>query len=116
MSEALAAHISQDTAVQEVFGEPIQVGDKTIIPVAKVTIGFGHGLEKKIGKYTELIDDTLNRDEESGGGGGMIAKGSGVYEVSAAGTKFIPANGLNKMVLAAVVGFILSQLLWRRKK
>ena len=40
----LAERIQSGTSVRQVFGEPIEVHDRTLIPVARVGFGFGGGL------------------------------------------------------------------------
>ncbi len=59
--------------IKTVVGEPIFAGSKTIIPITKVTFGFGSGgLESK---YNKGEEGKSNKDESGmGGGGGAGAK------------------------------------------
>jgi len=41
--EKLASQFGQSASVKNVYGEPIQAGDKTIIPVAQIAYGLGGG-------------------------------------------------------------------------
>jgi uncharacterized spore protein YtfJ len=94
--------LSSSANVKIVFGDPISVQEKTIIPVARVRYGFGGGM----GSGPRRSGDEQRLGEGGGGGGGVIAQPVGVVEVSAAGTKFIPVHSRKRMVAVAVAGFI----------
>ena len=51
------------------FGEPQVVGDKTLIPVARVMFGFGSGFGSGSGPQAE--EGKATPEGEGGGGGGM---------------------------------------------
>ncbi len=72
--------------VKTVYGEPINVDGKTIIPIAKVTHGAGA------------------EGEGEGDGLGASAAPVGVVEISEAETKFVPINSKRKLGIAAAVG------------
>src|SRR5215471_19549843 len=97
--ENIATRLGQNATVKNVYGEPIVAGDKTIIPVAQVALGFGGGYGKGPKKFlkkennpAETGDDKEKSGEGHGGGGGMYARPKGVYEISPQGTRYIPAN------------------------
>ena len=62
MLENTIAKIREMVDVNSVIGEPIVTGDTTIIPVSKVSVGFGGGGS----------DFTKNTDAFGGGAGGGI--------------------------------------------
>src|SRR6476469_9860395 len=111
--EKLASQFGQNASVKNVYGEPVKTGDKTIIPMARIAYGLGGGFgqgNKKIrhSVYNDTIKRTEGPDAEgAGGGGGLYAKPAGVYEVTAAGTRFIPANNTSQFLAGVVVGFLL---------
>ena len=62
MLENTIAKIREMVDVNSVIGEPISVGDTTIIPVSKVSVGFGGGGS----------DFTKGNDAFGGGAGGGV--------------------------------------------
>jgi uncharacterized spore protein YtfJ len=70
--EAIAERVGAHASVTAVFGEPVERGGLTVIPVASVRWGFGGG------------GGTSGGEEEaggSGGGGGVAADPSGYIEI-----------------------------------
>ena len=86
-----------------VYGEPIELGLKKVIPVAKVKYAFGGGGDGKGGE---------------GGGGAFSIKPLGVYEILPERVSFIGITDRKKVTLAAIVtaGIVMSLALSRRKK
>lgn len=75
-----------------VFGDPVVVGSKTIVPVAKVRYGFGIGSGQG------------HREQHGGGGGGgLVAKPVGVVEITPSETRFVPF--VSAWSIVAAVGF-----------
>ena len=114
--EKLASQFGLSASVKNVFGEPIRVGEKTIIPVAQIGYGLGggYGQQGKIdttggtGKAEQVsVPPDKDGNEGAGGGGGMYAKAKGVYEVTPSSTRFIPANNLTPLLVGICIGFIL---------
>src|SRR3954464_13471218 len=103
--ENLASQFGVNASVKNVFGEPIQAGDKTIIPVAQIAYGLGggYGQGPKKGKLAMQNADDMQQNgdkgEGAGGGGGMYAKPKGVYEVTPRGTRYIPAIDAKQIVI-----------------
>jgi uncharacterized spore protein YtfJ len=95
MSDSLAASAS----VKNVYGEPVTVGARTVIPMAQVRYGFGGGGGKK------------NESDGGGGGGGMIAKPTGVLEITPEGTRFIAFEDTRKVITAVATGLALGALI-----
>jgi uncharacterized spore protein YtfJ len=110
--EKLASQFGQSATVKNVYGEPVKTGDKTIIPVARIAYGLGGGYGQGNKKRKHLgYDDSLKLSEGpgaegAGGGGGLYAKPAGVYEVTSAGTRFIPVNNTRPFLAGSVVGFL----------
>ena len=76
-----------------------------IIPVARISYGFGAGKGRKPGESAN--------GEGEGGGGGLYAAPLGVLEVSDAGTRFVGLNETRKFASAALAGFCLGAF-WAR--
>ena len=69
--------------VQAVFGEPVERGNVTVVPVARVRWGFGAG-----GGRSEATE--TGPASGSGGGGGVAAEPVGYLEIGANGAEFKP--------------------------
>lgn len=97
-----------------VYGTPIEHGEKTIVPVARVAYGFGWGY----GPGPGGDDDPpagLPDDEQGGGmGGGVWATPAGVVEVTDEATRFVPAADVGRRALLAGACLLLGYLLGRR--
>jgi uncharacterized spore protein YtfJ len=103
MTELLHSIIEgvKESGAKSVFGEVVAAHGRTIIPVASIGYGFGGG-----GFRTGL--------ENGGGGGGVRAVPVGVFEVTEAGTTFIPLQEKRKLAAAALIGVCVGLLLARR--
>jgi uncharacterized spore protein YtfJ len=93
--------------VRTVYGEPIQAGDRTIVPVARVGFGFGGGG----GSHPRPGEDG---DEGGGGGGGGSTRPVGVVEITPAGTRFVPIHDRRALAGAFAVGVLVGLLLRAR--
>jgi|SRR5579872_4611990 len=94
----LGERLGQSASVKNVYGEAVTVGDRTVVPVAKVFYSFGggggHGRREQEGS--------------GGGGGGMVAASpAGALEVTPGGTRFIGFHDTRVLALAAATGFLL---------
>lgn len=81
--EGIAERIGARASVTAVFGEAVERGDITVIPVARVRWGFGGGQ----GEGGEAAGPT---GSGSGGGGGAAADPVGYVEIGPAGAIFRP--------------------------
>src|SRR6185295_18306199 len=81
--ERLAELIGAKAGVRAVFGQPVQQGSVTVIPVARVRWGFGGG-----GGRSEAAPD--RPASGSGGGGGVAADPVGYVEIGSDGAAFRP--------------------------
>jgi Uncharacterized conserved protein len=86
--ESLSEKLQQSASVKTIYGEPFEVGEKTIVPVASIAYGLGGGYGKK-----KTFDKDGNREEtpagQSGGGGIRVAP-LGIIEITGEQTRFIP--------------------------
>ncbi len=117
-------HLRASAGVKTVYGEPVVVDGKTIIPVAKVAYGFGGGVSPKqrapaAGQGKEPIA-TEAGEGGGGGGGGVAAKPVGVVEISEQETKFVPFGQAKRFAWALGIGsglgLVLGLVLGRRSK
>jgi uncharacterized spore protein YtfJ len=95
--DSLAERVSARASVKNVYGDPVVVGSRTVIPVAKVQYGFGAGCGQRSG------------DESAGGGGGagVSARPSGALEITPEGTRFIVFDDRRTTGIALALGFVL---------
>jgi uncharacterized spore protein YtfJ len=77
----IADRLGQHASAKAVFGDPIERDGITVIPVAKIRMGFGGGGGSGTGKHEDS-------GEGGGGGGGLTASPLGYIELSAAGAEF----------------------------
>jgi len=66
-------------------------------------------------------DDTLKRLEGpdgkgAGGGGGLYVKPAGVYEITSARTRFIPANNTRPLLLGIAIGLLIKACFNSKRK
>jgi len=88
-----------------VYGEPVSVDGKTILPVATIRYGFGGSSGGK----------GNNWQHGGGGGGGLVAKPLGVVEVTQSQTRFIPIVSSRALVIAVGVGVCIGFLVASRR-
>jgi uncharacterized spore protein YtfJ len=93
------------------FGEPQEVEGRTLIPVAKVTHGYGLGF--RAGESPDAEDEVAPSDEGDslGGGGSMSSRPVGAFVVTPDGVSFEPALDQGVLVLArlGVVALLILQ-------
>lgn len=89
-----------------VFGEPVQQGDMTLIPVASVAYGFGSGQGWGRGKDEDAAEDApMGEGGGAGGGGGGMARPLGYIKIDADGAKWEPTMDMTRI---SVAGMLLS--------
>ena len=91
--------------VDAVFGQPIQEGDVTIIPVAEVGVGFGFGSGQ--GPAAEEQGDEGDEQTDSstggvGGGGGGKATPRGFIKITPEGVFFESTLDEGRVALAGI--------------
>ena len=119
--EPIAALLERSLSIRHVYGEPVQRGDTTVIPVAKVAYGFGAGggqgrrssRGSVEGKGTGGPDTPSG--EGGGGGGGVRMTPVGALEVGPHGTRFVQFQPLVPLLGAGAAGLVFGWLLGRRR-
>lgn len=95
--------IRESVDANTVVGDPIKAGDVTLIPVSKVSFGFGTGGSEFQGKVIPS-----NGDRPFGGGGGAGVKVTPVCFLSVTGTnvKVLPMTAQPETSLDRVLDLI----------
>jgi uncharacterized spore protein YtfJ len=106
----LVAELREKADVNAVFGEPMTVEGRTVVPVAKVAYGFGLGMghmatvepEAETGMDQPQDQEAVEQDGGTGGrgGGAVMAQPFAVIEVTPEGTKVEPIVNEQKLALA----------------
>ena len=84
-----------------VYGEPLLIEGKTLIPVAKVRYGFGAG---------SAGDADENPDGGGGGGGGVEISPIGVIEITPGETRYVSLEGPRAFIKYALVAMAIIAL------
>jgi len=120
--ENIGVGLGQNVSVDNIYGEPIQSGEKTIIPVARIAYGFGGGFghdgkQKEVLSTEEFFGEEKPFAKEGGGaGGGIYAQPKGVYEVTPTRTRFIPANNYKQIFVGIAIGFLVKAIFFSRRR
>lgn len=88
-----------------VFGEPVTEGDRTVIPVARVTVNYGFGAGSG-----RSADEKEGGTGTGGGGGGRVnATAIGYIEMTPGDARFVPIIDRSTLIagLAPVAGIVL---------
>lgn len=107
--------------IHHVYGDPVQHGDTTVIPVAKVAYGFGAGGGQGPGSHRAVEPDDSRPGEArrpdaegAGGGGGVRMTPVGALEIGPRGIRFVRVNPVASWLGAAALGLAVGWLLGRR--
>jgi uncharacterized spore protein YtfJ len=91
--EPIAELLERSLSIRHVYGEPVQRGDTTVIPVAQVVYGFGAGGGRGPGRTRTIGPGERAPDEDgrpeaqgAGGGGGVRMTPVGAVEIGPQGT------------------------------
>ncbi len=92
--------IRETVDANTVVGEPVRAGDLTLIPVSRISFGFGTGASEFGGKGSKAAGET-----PFGGGGGAGVKVNPVCFLAVSGTNVkilpveqAPASGIDRVV------------------
>jgi uncharacterized spore protein YtfJ len=92
---SLSDNFATKANAKSVYGEPIHVGSRTIVPVAKV--GYLLGATSG-GRNGEAVGG-------GSGGGGVLARPVGYIEITDAGTRYVELSVVKRSIAAVAVGF-----------
>ena len=112
MLQRLGESLGSTATVKSVFGEPIHVDGKTVVPVASVAMGFGAGFGAGPGTPYSIGD---KHGEGGGGGGGVTAFPAGALEITPTHTRFVPFHDPRWLVGAFAAGALLGVLVRLRR-
>ena len=108
--EPIAELFQRNISIRHVYAEPVQHGDTTIIPVAKLAYGFGAGVGRRPGAgpagAAGPTGEAAGADAQGGGGGGGGARLTpvGALEIGPRGTHFIRYGDLPRLLGAFALG------------
>lgn len=96
--ESIASRAASGASVKNVYGDPVTVGQRTVIPIAEIRYAFGGGVG----------GPTADGEVSGGGGGGHgSARPYGALEVTPEATRFISFDDRRRTVAALALGFVL---------
>ena len=104
LMQGILERLQSAATVKTVYGDPIEVNGKTIIPVARVRYGFGGGGGSREG------------DTGGGGGGGVEVSPEGVIEITQDQTRYISIGDRRRLLRAGLLGLLLAMFLLRRRR
>ena len=107
---SLGDQLQGGASVRNVYGDPVDVGGRTVIPIARVSCGFGAG-----GGAGDS-EETGSERRGSGGGAGLSVRPVGALEITKAGTRFIPFIDPARLSIALMVGFLIGLTIGRRSE
>jgi uncharacterized spore protein YtfJ len=103
--------LGSTATVKSVFGEPIHINGKTVVPVAKVAYGFGGGAGTgKSGTHPD------RQGEGGGGGGGVRAFPAGALEITEERTRFVPFIDPAWIGAAFTAGALFASVMFLRRR
>ena len=111
--KSITDRIQSTANVRTVYGDPISAEGKTIIPVARVSYGFGGGGGGREGASEE---GEGRAEGGGGGGGGVMVAPVGFIEVTAGETRYVSFEERRGIIRALVLGFLFALFLLRRRR
>jgi len=112
MLQKLGDSLGSAATVKSVFGDPIQVDGKIVVPVASVALGFGAGFGAGPVAHHSLAE---GQGEGGGGGGGVRAVPAGALEITASRTRFVPFHDTRWLGAAFAAGVLVGGMFVRRR-
>ena len=108
--DSIVERLRESANVRTVYGDPIERGEKTVVPVARVAFGFGGGFGQS--RDVEATDG----DSEGGVGGGSMATPVGALEIADDGTRFVRFERRKRSLALLFVGLLAGLLVGRRAR
>ena len=96
--------IQEKASVQAVFGQPVKVGERLVIPIAQVSYGYGLGFGEGGASQTpeENADSGAAGGAGAGGGGGAAARPLAMAEITPEGVHIEPVINEQAVVMAGI--------------
>lgn len=112
--EPLLERLHSTADIKTIYGDPINVEGKTIIPVAKVMYGLGGGFGKMKTKDREGRVEEKPAGES--GGGGIRILPAGIIEISKGETRYISLGERKTMwgiflIVAFLAGILIGRII-----
>ncbi|MFC1617085.1 spore germination protein GerW family protein [Candidatus Margulisiibacteriota bacterium] len=107
--KSIADKVQESANIKKIYGDPIEVQGKTIIPVARIAYGFGGGG----GEFNELEKGKTEKEkmpgvgEGCGCGGGVYTQPIGYIEVTQNKTKFVSIGIFKRCIKFLLLAFFL---------
>ncbi|MCL4465460.1 MAG: hypothetical protein M1389_05425 [Chloroflexi bacterium] len=99
-------------SIETVYGKPIEIAGKTIIPVAKVAYGFGAGG----GEGSQApAGEQAAAGSGMGGGGWARAKPVAVIEITQGQTRVIPIIDFGRIAALGFAAAVIAAIFMRRR-
>ena len=92
----LSERVGVNASAARVYGEAVTVGQRTVIPVARIGYGFGAGMGPS----------DSGGEKGGGGGGGLGAAPAGLVEITPEGVQYIEFGLGSKLGAAILCGFL----------
>ena len=111
--------VSRGYDSRTVFGEPIIHGAVIVVPAARVSAGAGGGFGSEPGTGTDTGAVARQSPGEGAGmGHGVHARPAGYIEITEAGTRWVPALDLGRLLTTAIVAtaLVMLALVLRRRR
>jgi uncharacterized spore protein YtfJ len=103
--QTVVERIGGEFRAAKVFGEPVERGGTTVIPVAALRMGFGGGTN---------ADASRRQDGEGAGGGGTMTA-VGYIELKDGTSRFVPVMRLERMVVALLAAVLVGVTIGSRR-
>lgn len=121
--DRILERLERSASIKKVFGDPIEMQGKVIIPVARVMYGFGGGTGSSAPHKNEAEENKTTENTAApkpgwgeGGGGGVITIPLGVLEITPERTRFIPVNIVKQLLAVIAFGLFAGLLIGYRRK
>ena len=88
--ESVKSGIAERLTAHTAYGEPVTANGVTVVPVARVMLGFGAGGGVGESKLPQDGEEAAPPPTGSGGGAGGIVQPLGFIELSDAGARWVP--------------------------